>query len=120
MNAVHEAIASFKEKQRHVFQTLQQQQNLVERDLELFAERLESAAWQEEDQPSPAHHPLQRSEQAALVGSGGGEVCSPARLTGLEQCCQDVHHTSMMIECIPVVDSCSCIVNTKKGAIRLS
>jgi hypothetical protein len=92
MNAVHEAIASFKEKQREVFHALQQQQNLVERDLELFSERVESAAWQDVEQHNPSHAPPHVPQEPAPVGSVGRAVCPSCQLDclGLKLSCMQV------------------------------
>ena len=52
MGGLQDSIAGLKERQRVRFRELQQQQALCERDLALFADRLDSPAWQDAAMPA--------------------------------------------------------------------
>lgn len=103
MGSVQESIAGLKERQRARFQQLQQQQGLCERDLDLFADRLTSAAWQDAaapaaaasappEAPAPAsdvrtapHAPALSacSRPQALQNKNGGMQAAPRERAGL-------------------------------------
>lgn len=56
MSAIQQQMTTFKERQRHLFHELQHECDLHERALELFAERVDTSAWNDDAaaEPPPA------------------------------------------------------------------
>jgi hypothetical protein len=54
MNSIQTQMAAFKERQHVHFQELQRQCEVQDRNLEMFIERMDAPAWNEDDSAPPA------------------------------------------------------------------